>query len=214
MIIFLVSCNFLFLTSLPAGRQGLQAPIYCIRMQRMRQFLLPFWEVIEVLAVALVSFFLIRTLVVQPFVVNGPSMEPTFYSDQYVLVDEITYKLREPERGEIVVFRNPRNEAEFYIKRIIGLPGETVAITDDVVEINGEKLNESYINVKNGMTGQKNFALKNGEYFVMGDNRPQSFDSRSWGPLDKKEIIGMVRLRFLPFKSLTLFEDPSYKLSS
>src|SRR3989344_1291615 len=214
MIIFLVSCNFLFLTSLPAGRQGLQAPIYCIRMQRMRQFLLPFWEVIEVLAVALVSFFLIRTLVVQPFVVNGPSMEPTFYSDQYVLVDEITYKLREPERGEIVVFRNPRNEAEFYIKRIIGLPGETVAITDDVVEINGEKLNESYINVKNGMTGQKNFTLKNGEYFVMGDNRPQSFDSRSWGPLDKKEIIGMVRLRFLPFKTMTLFEYPSYKLSS
>lgn len=179
----------------------------------MKQFLLPFWEVIEVLAVALVSFFLIRTLIVQPFVVNGPSMEPTFYSDQYVLVDEITYKLREPQRGEIVVFRNPRNESEFYIKRIIGLPGEVLTVTDNEVDINGKKLNESYINVKNGTT-QKNLTVKNGEYFVMGDNRPQSFDSRGWGPLSKKEIIGMVRLRFLPFKNLTLFEDPSYKLSS
>lgn len=180
----------------------------------MRQFLLPFWEVIEVLAVALVSFFLIRTLIVQPFVVNGPSMEPTFYSDQYVLVDEITYRFREPERGEIIVFRNPRNEAEFYIKRIIGLPGETVAITDNGIEINREKLNESYINVKNGMMGQNNFILKDGEYFVMGDNRLQSFDSRSWGPLGRKEIIGMVRLRFFPLRTLTILEDPSYKLSS
>ena len=180
----------------------------------MRQFLLPFWEVIEVLAVALVSFFLIKTFIVQPFVVNGPSMEPTFYSNQYVLVDEITYRLRKPERGEIIVFRNPRNEAEFYIKRIIGLPGETVAVTDNEIEINGEKLNEGYINVKNGMMGRNNFILKDGEYFVMGDNRLQSFDSRSWGPLSKEEIIGMVRLRFFPLKNLTIFEDPSYKLSS
>ncbi len=179
----------------------------------MKQFLLPFWEVIEVLAVALISFFLIKTLVVQPFIVNGPSMEPTFYSNQYVLVDEITYKFREPQRGEIVVFRNPRNESEFYIKRIIGLPGEVVTVTDNEVDINGKKLNESYITVKNGMM-QKDFTLKTSEYFVMGDNRPQSFDSRGWGPLDKKEIIGMVRLRFLPFKNLTLFEDPNYKLSS
>ncbi len=179
----------------------------------MKQFLLPFWEVIEVLAVALISFFLIKTLVVQPFIVNGPSMEPTFYSNQYVLVDEITYKFREPQRGEIVVFRNPRNESEFYIKRIIGLPGEVVTVTDNEVDINGKKLNESYITVKNGMM-QKDFTLKTSEYFVMGDNRPQSFDSRGWGPLDKKEIIGMVRLRFLPFKNLTFFEDPSYNLSS
>lgn len=180
----------------------------------MRQFLLPFWEVIEVLAVALVSFFLIRTLVVQPFVVNGPSMEPTFYSDQYVLVDELTYRLREPQRGEIIVFRNPRNEEEFYIKRIIGLPGEKVTVTNNEVDINGKKINESYINVKNGVTGQKDFTLKSDEYFVMGDNRPQSFDSRSWGPLEKNEIIGMVRLRFLPFKTLKLFEDPNYTFSS
>ncbi len=193
---------------------GLQAPIYCIRMQRMKQFLLPFWEVIEVLAVALISFFLIRTLVVLPFIVDGPSMEPTFYSRQYVLVDEITYKLREPERGEIIVFKNPRNESEFYIKRIIGLPGEQVAVTNDSVEINGEKLNESYINVKNGGAGQKNFTLQSGKYFVMGDNRTQSSDSRSWGLLDEKGIIGIVRLRFYPLKSLTFFEEPSYKLSS
>ena len=183
-------------------------------MQQMRQFLLPFWEVIEVLAVALVSFFLIRTLVVLPFVVDGPSMEPTFYSHEYVLVDEITYKLREPQRGEIIVFRNPNNEAQFFIKRIIGLPGETVTVTDNEVDIDGKKLNESYINVKNGMTGQQKFTLKSDQYFMMGDNRPQSYDSRGWGPLPKEEIIGMVRLRFYPLKSLTFFEDPSYQPSS
>lgn len=180
----------------------------------MRQFLLPFWEVIEVLAVALVSFFLIRSLVVLPFVVDGPSMEPTFYSHQYVLVDEVTYKFREPERGEVIVFKNPRNEAEFYIKRIIGLPGEQITITDEAVEINGVKLDESYIDVKNGMTEKQSRTLKDDEYFMMGDNRPQSFDSRGWGPLDKKGIIGIVRLRFLPFNSLTLFRDPAYNLSS
>jgi len=173
----------------------------------MKQFLLPFWEVLETLAIALVSLFIIYTFMAQPFIVQGASMEPNFSDGDYILIDEITYRFREPQRGEVIVFRNPRNESEFYIKRIIGLPGEEVIVSGEEVKINGATLSEDYLPAEYGVLGERVFNLEDDEYFVMGDNRSQSFDSRSWGPLKRYEITGTVRLRFWPPGKLQIFRE-------
>ena len=164
----------------------------------MKQFLLPILEILEILAVVLVAIYIIYGFVAQPFLVQGASMEPNFSTGDYLLVDEMTYRLREPERGEIIVFKNPNNESEFFIKRIIGLPGEQVIVSDGNVLINGELLSEKYLVPGTEVTGEYVFQLGEGQYFVMGDNRPQSYDSRRWGSLGENLIVGMVRLRFWP----------------
>ena len=160
----------------------------------MKQFLLPLIEVLEILAVVFISVYVIYGFIAQPFLVQGASMEPNFYSGDYLLVDEATYYFREPARGEVIVFKNPNNVDEFYIKRIVGLPGEQVVINDGEVIVDGEKVDESY--------------LADASH-IDGDNRPQSFDSRNWGPLGEDFIIGVVRLRFWPPASVDKFEYQS-----
>ncbi len=144
----------------------------------------------------------IRTFVVSPFMVDGASMHPTFENLDYLIVNEIVYTFKEPARGEVIVFRYPNDTSIFYIKRIIGLPGETVSINRGAVTIktiSGEtvSLTEPYI-VNEDATYTKNTTLNAGEYFVLGDNRPNSSDSRVWGPLPRKDIIGRVGARLLP----------------
>ncbi len=151
----------------------------------------------------------IRVFIVSPFVVDGASMHPTFKNLDYLIVDEFLYYFREPARGDVIVFRYPGNPSIFYIKRIIGLPGETVSINHGVVTIttaSGKKigLSEPYI-VNEDATYTKNTSLNSEEYFVMGDNRPNSSDSRVWGPLPRKDIIGRVDLRLLPVKQSGFF---------
>ena len=165
---------------------------------RLKQFLLPFLEIFEILAVVLISIYIIYGFIAQPFLVQGASMEPNFSSGDYLLVDEATYRFREPERGEVIVFRNPSNTSEFFIKRIVGLPGEEVVINDNDVVIDGEEIDEVYLGEAISVEGKYRLQLDDDEFFVMGDNRPQSFDSRSWGPLGDGFIIGVVRLRFWP----------------
>ena len=164
----------------------------------MRQLFASILEILETLVIVLVSIYFVYSFIAQPFLVQGASMEPNFESGDYLLVDEVTYRFREPERGEVVVFRNPANENEFYIKRVVGLPGETVIIQDGQVTIDGEPIKEGYLSEGQNLKGEYIFKLAEGEHFVMGDNRAQSFDSRSWGPLDEDLIIGIVRLRFWP----------------
>jgi len=174
-------------------------------MAQMKQFLLALWEVFEVVIVALISYFVITIFIAQPFQVSGPSMEPNFYNKQYLIVDEISYRFRAPERGEVIVFHNPENEKEFFIKRVIGLPGDEVLIKDGKVVIvndanpKGFTLDESYLPSSIVMsTDSSSPKLGEDEYFVMGDNRIVSFDSRSWGPVKKSEIVGAVRVRLWP----------------
>lgn len=186
----------------------------------MRQLLVSVLEVLEVAVVALVAVFLIRTFLVQPFLVSGASMAPNFENGDYLLVDELTYRLRTPARGEVVVFHYPNDESTYFIKRVIGLPGEKVKITNGQVEIfnsehtQGEFLSESYLPaglktvVRSG--GQPDFDLGEGEYLVLGDNRSYSFDSRDWGVLRSKEVVGLVRLRLWPPAGMTVFASPSY----
>ena len=151
----------------------------------------------------------IRVFVASPFIVDGDSMHPTFENLDYLIIDELIYNFQTPSRGDVIVFRYPSNPSVFYIKRIIGLPGETVSINRGVVTVTtltGEKLSlaEPYI-VNEDATYTKNVSLNPEEYFVMGDNRPNSSDSRTWGPLPAKDIIGRVDLRLLPISKSSFF---------
>jgi signal peptidase I len=144
----------------------------------------------------------IRLFVVSPFIVDGASMYPTFKHLDYLVIDELVYRFKAPARGDVIVFRYPNNPSTFYIKRIIGLPGETVALERGKVTITtADKqsvvLAEPYI-VNEDITYTNTRTLANDEYFVMGDNRPNSSDSRMWGPLPARNIIGRVDLRVLP----------------
>lgn len=160
----------------------------------------------------------IRVFVISPFVVDGESMHPTFRNLDYLIVDEILYDFHAPARGDVIVFRYPNNPSIFYIKRIIGLPGETVSINHGVVTITtvdeqNLTLAEPYI-VNEDATYTKNVSLNSEEYFVMGDNRPNSSDSRVWGPLPKKDIIGRVDLRLLPVSKIGFFPGETSYMSS
>ena len=146
----------------------------------------------------------IRYFVAQPFVVDGASMEPNFHDGQYLVIDELSYFLREPERGEVIVFRFPGNPKVHYIKRVIGLPGETVQIRDGAVFIvtreqsEGRRLAEPYLPADTRITGDFRFTLRAGEYVVLGDNRGESADSRYWGVLDRKFVTGRAIFRAWP----------------
>lgn len=161
----------------------------------------------------------IRVFIMSPFIVDGESMHPTFKHLDYLVVDEIVYAFGAPERGDVIVFRYPADPSIFYIKRIIGLPGETVFINRGAVTIKNSSgstsaapivLPEPYI-VNEDATYTKNTQLGKDEYFVMGDNRPNSADSRAWGVLPKKNIIGRVDLRLLPVSLAGFFPgDATY----
>jgi signal peptidase I len=166
----------------------------------MKQYFLAIKEVLEVFFIALFSILFVYKFLAQPFLVQGASMEPTFESGDYLLVDEISYQVKEPSRGDLIVFRYPGNPNLFYIKRIIGLPGDTVEFVDSRIFVNSEPLEENYLpaGVETRSFGDSEFVLGEKQYFVMGDNRPYSSDSRRWGPIEKKDIVGEVRLRFWP----------------
>jgi signal peptidase I len=156
----------------------------------------------------------IRFFVASPFVVDGESMYPTFKNADYLIVDELVYDFSAPARGDVIVFRYPKDTAVYYIKRIIGLPGETVAINHGIVTITtaADKtltLSEPYI-VNEDATYTNTFTLGPNDYFVMGDNRPNSSDSRVWGSVPRKDIVGRVDLRLLPVATIGLFPGAAH----
>jgi signal peptidase I len=167
------------------------------------------WELVRFAIIALLIMVPIRIFVIQPFVVSGSSMVPTFENGNYLIVDEISYKFEDPQRYDVIVFRYPNDQKKFFIKRIIGLPGETVDINGSAVTItnkdnpNGFVLGQPY--VKNESENNLHRELKDGEYFVMGDNRNASSDSRYWGPVPKNLLIGRALVRLWPPKSIDLW---------
>ena len=168
-----------------------------------------FWsDLLPFLLVALAIVIPVRLFVIQPFIVSGASMVPTFDHGHYLIVDELTYRTRDPGRGEVVIFRFPEDEKKFFIKRIIGTPGETVEIEQGkvfVTPVGGERfhLDEDYARL--GSVRYLKATLAETEYFVMGDNRPQSSDSRSWGPVVDDLIIGRPILRLFPLSQMGFF---------
>ena len=181
----------------------------------MKNFLSFIWEIGKIVLIALVIVVPIRYFLFQPFFVRGDSMEPNFQNKDYLIVDQISYRFREPQRGEVVVFRHPGSPARRYIKRIIGLPGEIVEIKDgQVIIFNQGKekvLTELDYLIPNTQTpGEIKTHLAENEFFVLGDNRIASSDSRRWGPLTRRDIVGRVFLRLWPITALAKIEAPSY----
>jgi signal peptidase I len=180
----------------------------------MKKLLSFAWEIAKIVIIALIIVVPIRYFLFQPFFVRGQSMEPSFEDGDYLIIDEISYRFRDPQRGEVVVFKYPNDPSQRYIKRIIGLPGETIEIEDGKVIISKnteEVLDESsYLSPSVFTQGEVQFFLGEDEYFVLGDNREFSSDSRRWGPLPREDIVGKVFFRAWPFVALAKFEAPSY----
>lgn len=173
------------------------------------------WELIKFTVIALAIVIPIRLFIAQPFVVSGTSMDSTFHDGEYLIVNQFSYHFSDPTRGQIVIFRNPKNESVFFIKRVIGLPGETVQISGTQVIIknsnhpDGFVLKEPYLGSTS--SGNMSITLEKDQYFVMGDNRRASSDSRSWGTLPRSDIVGTPLFRLFPINRLSL-KPGDYKL--
>lgn len=177
-------------------------------------------ELVKIVVIALAIIVPIRTFILQPFYVKGASMEPTFRDNEYLIIDELSYRLHQPQRGDVVVLRNP-SLGEFLIKRLIGLPGERLTINDGKITITnaaypaGVVLDERIYLAGSVITfGNLDLILGDGQYFVLGDNRPASLDSRSFGPVTRRDIIGRTAFRAWPLSRATGFSTPKIDLTS
>lgn len=173
-------------------------------------------ETVKIIIISLAIIIPIRYYLVQPFFVKGASMEENFHDGDYLLIDEISYRFEAPRRGDVIVFRYPENPSQFFIKRIVGLPNETVEIKNNKVVIyNGDfpkglTLEESYLSPGQQTSGNSFVKLDADDYYVLGDNRLQSSDSRRWGVLDKKFITGKAFIRLWPVNKITKVEKITY----
>jgi signal peptidase I len=172
------------------------------------------WDIFKIGLIALVIVLPIRYFLFQPFIVKGESMAPNFETGDYLIVDEITYRVSDPKRGDVVVFKYPKDATQRFIKRVIGVPGETVDVKDGQVSITKDSeiiiLDENYLPDDLKTIGDANITLGEDEYFVLGDNRQYSFDSRAWGVVPRKNIIGKAFLRIFPLSTLSAISQPAY----
>ena len=159
-------------------------------------------EIVETLALTLLIFFVIR-FAIQNYRVQGPSMEPGLITDQYVLINKLAYLFHAPQRGDVIVFHWPVDTSKDFIKRIIGVPGDVIRYDSNSVRVNGVSLNEPYVKAEFSSTASV-YKVKPNEYFVMGDNRPLSDDSRDWGPVPSDYIVGKAVIVYWPLTSWKL----------
>ena len=165
-------------------------------------------EIIKFTILALLIVTPFRFFVAQPFIVSGASMEPTFDPKEYLVIDELSYRFQKPERGDVVIFRYPQDPSTFFIKRVIALPGETVRFEDGTMHITAldgtvHVYDEPYVSGNMRTTRDEETVLHDDEYFVMGDNRSASSDSRVWGPLPEKYIVGRAYARLYPLSEIS-----------
>jgi len=160
-----------------------------------------FLDAIEVTVIALAMFVVMYLFLFQPHQVRGSSMYPNLHDNDYLLTDKVTYRLREPKRGDTIIFRAPKNEEYDYIKRVVGLPGDTVRVSNGKIYINDQLLIENYLSSDSFTYGgrfwkeNQSIPVPEDQYFVLGDNRSHSSDSREWGPVPK--IILSARLGYV-----------------
>jgi signal peptidase I len=180
-----------------------------------KKTLLFVWEFVKIALVAAIIILPVRYFLFQPFIVKGDSMIPNLQSGNYLIVDEISYRLSQPHRGDIVVLKYPLDTTQRFIKRIIGLPGETVHVSGGkvaITQVDGKQivLHETYLPASLATDGDVNVTLGANNYFVLGDNRQFSYDSRRWGVLPKEDIIGRAVFRILPLPEMTYISAPTY----
>ncbi|MBI5077231.1 signal peptidase I [Candidatus Falkowbacteria bacterium] len=177
------------------------------------------WDLLKVVCVSLAIIIPVRYFLIQPFYVKGASMEPSFFDHEYLIIDEIGYRFGEPKRGDIVVFKYPKDPSLYFIKRIIGLPGETVEIADSKVYIHPAEPGapkfildeENYLSSEVNTFGNKTWVLGADDYYVLGDNRESSLDSRTFGPVFRELIVGKVWFRGWPVARVGLFPSVKYE---
>lgn len=175
-------------------------------------------DIIQVIVFAVAIFLFVYLLILQPHKIKGASMSPNYPDGEYLLTDKVTYRFNEPKRGDIIVFEAPTGNGDEFIKRIIGLPGDNVSIRNGSIYLNGEMLNESYIAADietypgNFLEAGETITVPEGQYFVVGDNRPHSSDSRSWGYVTKDKITGRAWLIYWPLDQAGTIKSPKYNL--
>ncbi len=183
------------------------------KKKKVPPFLLFILDLIKLILIAFLIVWPIHKFVFQPFYVIGPSMEPNFYNKDYLIIDKFSYHFNKPERGEVVVFNSPNNGKNYLIKRVVGLPGERVVIQNDKVKIynnnheQGLVLEENYLNPGTQTRGKVDVRLEPGEYYLLGDNRNMSLDSRSFGPVKEENIIGNAWIRGWPLEDAGFIKD-------
>lgn len=174
------------------------------------------YELSKTIIFVLLMAFIIRFFIFQPFMVEGASMEPNMHDSEYLIVDRLSYRISQPERGDVIVFNAPDNPRVDYIKRIIGLPNEEIEITQNQIKINGTPLEEKYLpaDFKTLVSNDAGVILKkqlaNNEYFAMGDNREHSLDSRAFGAIKKSTIVGRALMVLYPLEFFGRVYEPSY----
>lgn len=205
--------------TLPVDVSSSPLPATRPRWAGVRTFLRNLWETARVFIVSLAVIIPLRAYVAQPFFVRGASMAPSFLDGEYLVIDELSYNLdlRPLQRGDVVVFRYPLDHTQYYIKRIIGLPGERVVIREGEVRIispalpGGLTLDEAgYLADGETTQGTVDVTLRDSEVFILGDNRDQSSDSRTWGPLPLDLIVGRAWVRAFPFTKAAVIDTPWY----
>jgi signal peptidase I len=191
-----------------------EEPVQSSKMKNILEFIV---ETIKVVVISFAIIFPVRYYLIQPFIVRGDSMYPTFENREYLIVDEISYRFNQPKRGDVVVFRYKHDPKQFFIKRVIGLPGEKVEIAGGKIKIYNEKnpngimVDESvYLSSSVLTLPDTTVVVEDGEYFVLGDNRDRSKDSRSFGAIKKESIVGKTWFRGWPFERVGWFETTTY----
>lgn len=177
-----------------------------------------FVEIVKVVIISLAIIIPVRYFLIQPFYVKGASMEPSFHDHEYLIINEIVYRFNNPERGDIVVFRYPKDPSQYFIKRIIGLPEEKIKIKEGKIYIYNDQFPEGMalkediylLDEDTPHSGQTEFILGKDEYFVLGDNRDASLDSRRFGAVPRRLIIGKAWVRGWPLEKITVFDTPEY----
>lgn len=179
-----------------------------------------FLDAIEPVVLAFAVFMMVYLFLFQPHRVDGSSMYPNFHDKEYILTDKISYKRNDPQRGDVIVFHAPRPMNDDFIKRIIGLPGEIIMVQDGLVYINGKLLSEIYLSrdlrtrenefLRNGVP----YRIPTGYYMVFGDNRNGSSDSRQWGAISRKSIVGRAFVRYWPLNAIGIIAHAQYAAAS
>ncbi|MFA6322748.1 MAG: signal peptidase I [Candidatus Buchananbacteria bacterium] len=175
-----------------------------------KQVLIFIWEIVKIVVISLAIIIPVRYYLIKPFYVKGASMEPNFYNHEYLIIDEISYRFSQPQRGDTVVIRYPYDPSQYFIKRVIGLPGEKIKISASRVSIynsqypDGLVLHEPYLPESLKTLGEVEVTLKSNEYYVLGDNRVASLDSRVFGPVSREFVVGKTLLRGWPIYRIGL----------